>query len=102
MSEIHIHQSRSKLQRMHFFLKSLYNIHIFLKNVPNLAHFFNQNKLQIKCPNRWKWHFRGSSFQNFPGEDAPGPLYRVRAFGARMFTPQLLIRSYASEVIAGS
>ena len=55
--------------------------------MPNLAHFCNQNKLQIKCPNRRKWHFRGSSFQNFPGEDAPGPLYRARAFGARVFSP---------------
>ena len=55
--------------------------------MPNLAHFCNQNRLQIKCPNRRKWHFRGSSFQNFPGEDAPGPLYRARVFGARMFSP---------------
>ena len=41
--------------------------------MPNLAYFYNQNKLQIKCPNRRKWDFRRSSFQNFPGEDAPDP-----------------------------
>ena len=88
---------------MHFFLKSLYIIHIFCKNVPNLAHFCNQNKLQIKCPNRLKWRFRLSSFQNVPGEDALGPLYRARAFGARMFSPptfNLFLRLWCSEQLA--
>ena len=55
--------------------------------MPNLAHFCNQNKPQVKCPSRRKWHFRDSSFQNFLGEDAPGPLYRARAFSSRMFSP---------------
>ncbi len=26
-----------------------------------------------QCPDRRKWHFRGSSFQNFPGEVPPDP-----------------------------
>ena len=31
--------------------------------------------------------FRGSSFQNIPGEDTPGPPYIGRTFNARMFSP---------------
>ena len=31
--------------------------------------------------------FRGSSFQNFPGDDTPGPPYIDRTFIARMFSP---------------
>ncbi len=27
-----------------------------------------------QCPDRRKWHFQGSSFQNFPGEDPPTTL----------------------------
>ena len=38
------------------------------------------------CSDCRKWHFRGSSFQNFPGEDTPVPPYKTRAFGARSRT----------------
>ena len=38
------------------------------------------------CSDCSKWHFRGSSFQNFPGEDTPVPPYKTRVFGARSRT----------------
>jgi hypothetical protein len=36
--------------------------------------YMNWNKRV--CSERRKSHFRGSRFQNFPGEDTPGPPYR--------------------------
>ena len=41
--------------------------------MPNLAHFCNQNKLQIKCPNRRKWHSGVLVFKISRGRIPPDP-----------------------------
>ena len=38
---------------------------------------------KIDSPNRRKWHLRGSSFRNFPGEHTPGPPELTRGSAAR-------------------
>ena len=69
------------------FSKSLYIIHIFC--------CCNKNILQIKGPNRRKWHFRASSFKIFHTGCPRTPLQRlrVRCSCVQVPSPQLLIYS---------
>ena len=85
---------------MHFFLKSLYIIHIFCKKFAKFTSFCNQNKLYIKCLNRWKWHFGVLVFKIFRRRIPPTSLIG-RTFSARMFTPppSLCITNFIVEII---
>ena len=70
-----------------FFLKSLYITHTFSKKCAKFSSFYNQNKLKIKCLNRWNWYLGVLVFKIFPEENTPGLPYIGRTFSARMFCP---------------
>ena len=75
---------------MYYFLKSLCITHNFCNKGAKHSSF---------C-------IRGSSFQNFPGEDTPGPPYIGRTLSARMFSPptfnsfpSLCITNFITQII---